>query len=231
MLKNKKILVIGADGLLGRQVVKSIIESGAEVVAVDINQLDICDEKAVKPFFESQNNLSGAVNCSYPKNNKFGNHFFDVSLSSFNENISLILGSSFLFNQQCALYFNRIKSSFSVVNISSIYGITTPKFDIYNQTNMTTPVEYIAAKSAIINLNKYVAAYVNDSRFRVNSVSPGGIEDNHTDIFKNNYKKYTLGKGMLSSSDITGAIIFLLSDKSEFINGQNIVVDDGFTLK
>ena len=95
---------------------------------------------------------------------------------------------------------------------------------------MTMPVEYAAIKSALIHLSKYAAAYVADSRFRVNLVSPGGITDKQPDSFLQAYKAKTLGKGMLDATDVTGAITFLLSDHARYTNGQNIVVDDGFTL-
>ncbi len=98
-----------------------------------------------------------------------------MSLDSFNENIALHLGSAFIFTQQCAKYFKNKNTPFTLVNISSIYGVIAPKFEIYNGTPMTMPVEYAAIKSAILHLNKYVVTYVNDSRFRINSVSPGGI--------------------------------------------------------
>ena len=69
-----------------------------------------------------------------------------------------------------------------------------------------------------------------NSDFRINSVSPGGIFDNQPEIFLSEYKKHTLGKGMLNVDDVSGAISFLLSEHSRYINGQNIVVDDGFSL-
>jgi len=253
MLKDKKILVVGAGGLLGARVVSSALKQGGNVVAVDIdlqelrtklikqginfedqkletNRLDITNENEVKEFFKEQIGLSGAVNCSYPRNNTYGNHFFDVSLASFNENLALHLGSSFLLMQQCAAYFNLNKQPFSLVNISSVYGVVAPDFDIYDNTAMTMPVEYAAIKSAIIHLNKYVSKYVSDSCFRVNSVSPGGILDKQPELFLEKYKAQTNGKGMLGMDDVTGSIMFLLSEQAKYINGQNIIVDDGFSL-
>ena len=250
---NKRFLVIGAGGLLGRELVVALLKSDAEVVALDIHldglysklercsihieqskltiaSLDITNEQDVKTFFKSQDHLDGAVNCAYPRNSSYGAHFFDVTLQSFNENLSLNLGSSFLFTQQCAAYFVKQKKNFSLVNISSIYGVSAPDFDIYENTLMTTPIEYAAAKSSLIHLNKYVAAYVNNSNFRINSVSPGGLLDGQPESFLHKYKEKTLGRGMLQSSDILGSIKFLLSDSAQYINGQNIVVDDGFTL-
>lgn len=253
MLEGKKIVVAGAAGLLGAQLVHKLIQQGAEVIAidrdlislndklsksgVDINSpalqkfiLDLSEESAVIKFFDLAEGITGAVNCSYPRNKNYGKHFFEVAQADFNENISLNLGSSFLFMQQCAAYFKRVQSDFSLVNISSIYGIVAPKFDVYENTKMTMPVEYAAIKSALLHLSKYVVAYVADSRFRVNSVSPGGIFDHQPSDFLEAYKCQTLGKGMLDVDDVIGSIVYLLSDYARYVNGQNIVVDDGFIL-
>ncbi len=253
LLKNKTILIAGAGGLLGAKLVKHLLEQGAQVIAADINikvmsekleaeniiigssalelaTFDVTSEDEVKAFFTSRSDINGAVNSTYPRNKTYGAHFFDVSLESFNENLGMHLGSAFLFTQQCAAYFKKNQAAFSLVNISSIYGVVAPKFDIYDNTSMTTPVEYAAIKSAILHLSKYVAAYVNDSRFRINCVSPGGIFDHQPDVFLKAYKGNTHGSGMLDVNEMIGAIIFLLSEQSKYITGQNIIVDDGFTL-
>ncbi len=251
LLNDKRILVAGAGGLLGCQLVDALIEQGATVVAADINQdtmaqrlqdkdvdiqdvefvtLDVTDEVAVKSFFSSCGHLDGAINTTYPRNKSYGSHFFDVTLESFNENLSLHLGSSFLFSQQCAAYFNKYKKPFSLVNISSIYGVVAPKFAVYNDTPMTMPVEYAAIKSALLHLNKYVTAYINDSRFRINCISPGGIFDHQPEAFLEAYKTHTHGTGMLDVSEMVGSVLFLLSDQSRYVTAQNIIIDDGFTL-
>lgn len=247
----KKFVIAGAGGLLGVNLTRALMENGACVVATDlsidimrerfaeaqidltserltIEILDVTNEVEVKAFFQRNESVDGAVNCSYPRNEKYGASLFDVTLASFNENVSLHLGAAFLFTQQCAAYFKRHSTPFSLVNISSIYGVIAPKFDIYNDTEMTMPVEYAAIKSAILHLNKYVANFVNDSAFRVNSVSPGGIYAWQPEQFLQNYKKYTNGKGMLDVKDILGSILFLLGQQSAYINGQNIIIDDGF---
>ena len=253
LLENKQVLIAGAAGLLGRQLVAEALVRGAKVIAADIDieemetrltsidvntkdseltliEMDITNEMNVTEFFSKVTNLDGAVNATYPRNKSYGNHFYNVTLDSFNENLSLHLGSAFLFCQQSAAYFKKNNKSFSLVNISSIYGVIAPKFEIYENTLMTTPVEYAAIKSAIIHLNKYASAYVNDSLFRVNSVSPGGIFDNQPSAFLDEYKKNTHGKGMLSVKDVVGSVMFLLSENSNYMTGQNLVLDDGFTL-
>jgi NAD(P)-dependent dehydrogenase (short-subunit alcohol dehydrogenase family) len=253
LLVGEHVLVIGASGLLGSKVTKYALEQGGKVIAVDrsvdhlqarlskegiditnsslsCSSLDITVEEDVIKFFESDIEITGAVNCTYPRNKAYGAHFFDVKISNFNENLSLHLGSAFLFTQQCAKYFKLNKKPFSLVNISSIYGVIAPKFEIYDNTPMSMPVEYAAIKSAILHLSKYAIKYVNNSLFRINSVSPGGIFDNQPESFLNAYKALTNGEGMLDANDVIGSIIFLLSPTSKFVTGQNIIVDDGFTL-
>lgn len=250
-LENKTILIVGAGGLLGAKVVEASLKLGAYVIAADLSKdlvsrklndvkfnkdkvifesLDITKTKSVEELFDKYDHIDGAVNCTYPRNKAYGAHFFDVNLDSFNENLSLHLGSAFLFTQQCAKYFKKHKSPFSLVNISSIYGVVSPKFEVYENTLMTMPVEYAAIKSAILHMSKYVVKYIEDSRFRINSVSPGGILDGQPDSFLSSYKSYTNGAGMLEVDEVTGAVSFLLSDNSKFITGQNIIVDDGFSL-
>lgn len=254
LLENKTILVAGAGGLLGTRLVPALLKQGAHVIAADIHleamrgrlaslgvdlqneklscyELDVTKEESVKAFFNQQaQQIVGAVNATYPRNKTYGKHFFDVSLESFNENLSLHLGSAFLFTQQSAAYFKRQLQPFSLVNISSIYGVVAPKFEIYNNTPMTMPVEYAAIKSAIQHLNKYVVSYVNDSRFRINCVSPGGIFDHQPDAFLQAYRDKTHGAGMLDVEEVVGSVLFLLSEQSLYVTGQNIVVDDGFSL-
>ena len=254
LLEDKTILIAGAGGLLGSRLVENILNQGARVIAADINvehmvtrldslgvnvksdkltslELDVTKEESVKALFDDVAlAIDGAVNATYPRNKTYGKHFFEVSLDSFNENLSLHLGSAFLFTQQCAAYFQRNKQPFSLVNISSIYGVVAPKFDIYEGTKMTMPVEYAAIKSALLHLNKYVVSLVNDSMFRVNSVSPGGLYNHQPEAFLNSYKSHTHGVGMLSAADIVGSILFLLSDFSKFVTGQNILVDDGYSI-
>jgi len=254
LLKDKTILVAGAGGLLGSQIVLSAIEQAATVIAadrdvesmlyrlkrvgVDVNttrlaffEFDVTSEESVKALFEKcDRTLDGAVNTTYPRNNNYGRHFFDVSVASFNENLSLHLGSAFLFIQQAAAYFKHSEQPLSLVNVSSIYGVIAPKFDIYNNTPMTMPVEYAAIKSAILHLSKYASSYVNDSRFRINCVSPGGIFDHQPQPFLDAYKSNTHGAGMLDVKEVVGSVLYLLSDQSRYVTGQNIIVDDGFSL-
>ncbi len=100
----------------------------------------------------------------------------------------------------------------------------------YDNTPMTMPVEYAAIKSGLIHLTKYMAKYFKGMNIKVNALSPGGILDKQPESFLEKYKEKCLNKGMLENSDLKGTLVYLLSDMSKYVNGQNIVVDDGFSL-
>jgi len=127
------------------------------------------------------------------------------------------------------LYFQK-QGYGNIINISSIYGVISPKFEIYDNTEMTMPVEYAAIKSGMLHLTKYMAKYFKGNNIRVNAISPGGILDSQPEEFLKKYNQECLTKGMLNGCDLNGTLVFLLSDMSMYINGQNIVVDDGFSL-
>jgi NAD(P)-dependent dehydrogenase (short-subunit alcohol dehydrogenase family) len=105
-----------------------------------------------------------------------------------------------------------------------------PRFDTYEGLGFTTPISYTCVKASIVSMDKYAAKYMAGKNVRVNVISPSGIFDNQNEIFVERYKTYCLNKGLLNVEDLNGALGFLVSDSSTFINGQNIVIDDGFTL-
>lgn len=256
MLKDRVVVITGGAGLIGQEFVKAVVRHGATAVIADIGegagqraveqlraelgsdalefvQLDITSagslETAIRGLHARHGRIDALVNNAYPRNGSYGRHFFDVQYSDFCENIGLNLGGYFLSCQQFARYFQR-QGRGNVVNISSIYGVVPPKFEVYAGTSMTMPVEYAAIKSAVVHLTKYMAKYFKGMNIRVNALSPGGILDSQPAPFLAAYRQQCLSKGMLDKRDLQGTLVFLLSDMSEFVNGQNIVVDDGFSL-
>lgn len=252
MLNNKVIVITGGAGLIGKEFVRELITQHAYVIIADIAvenaqevkkairsdqitclQMDITSSKSIKYCIDMVDQQFGRIdaliNNAYPRNKNYGKHFFDVSYEDFVANVGMNLGGYFLTSQQFASYFTK-QGYGNIVNIASIYGVVAPKFEIYQETPMTTPVEYAAIKSALIHLTKYMAKYLKGSNIRVNSLSPGGIFDYQPQIFLDAYQDTCLSKGMLEPKDLSGTLVYLLSDMSQYINGQNIVVDDGFTL-
>jgi len=253
-LESKTIAVVGACGRIGTVLVEALLEAGANVVAIDRDEkallglqsvhesrrniiysaTDITDVESISRMLTSVSQhyggLDAAVNTAYPRNANYGKKLFEVAYDDFCENLSLHLGGYFLFMQQCAKYSQANDRPFSLVNMSSIYGVMAPRFDVYEGTPMTMPVEYAAIKSALQHVSSYVAAYMKGTQFRVNCVSPGGILDGQNAKFLADYKKHCNSKGMLDADDVVPIVLFLLSDASKYIVGQNVVVDDGFSL-
>ncbi len=255
MLNNKIIVVTGGAGFLGLTFVRAIIEQGGTAVVADIDTeatnrvakeisssypgrvltatLDITDKDSVCSLIakikEQYGHIDAVINNAYPRNRNYGRKLEEVTFADFCENTSLHLGGYFLVAQQFGLYF-RTQGRGNIINMSSIYGTNAPRFEVYAGTEMTMPVEYAAIKSAIIQLTRYFAQYFKGDHIRVNSLSPGGILDNQPEAFLKAYNAHCNEKGMLAPIDITGSLLFLLSDASKYVTAQNIIVDDGFTL-
>lgn len=243
MVKDKVVIIIGGSGLIGKAFIKSTLENGATVINADIAKSNSQDCEFINADITSQNSLDNlietvsqkygkidaVVNAAYPRTKSFSNHFFDVEFDDFCTNTNLQLGGAFLVMQRFAKFF-KTQGYGNIITLSSIQGVVAPKFETYNGTPMSSPVAYSAIKAGVIHLSRYLAKYLKGSNIRVNCISPGGILDGQNEIFLSQYKNVCLNKGMLDPSDICGALIFLLSDHSKFINGQNIIVDDGFCL-
>ena len=252
LVRDKVVIVTGGAGLLGRTFCQAIADNGGIAVVAEYDiaiaeklctslenasivpaQVNITDKNSIKALIatisEKYGRIDALVNSAYPRNKNYGKHFFDVAYSDFCENVGMNLGGYFLTSQQFAAYFEK-QGYGNIINLASIYGVIAPRFEIYDNTQMTTPVEYAAIKSGLIHLTKYMAKYFKGKNIRVNTISLGGIEDKQPEPFLKAYKGFCLNKGMLNAKDISGTVLYLLSDLSEFVNGQNIVVDDGFTL-
>jgi NAD(P)-dependent dehydrogenase (short-subunit alcohol dehydrogenase family) len=173
--------------------------------------------------------IDAAVHCAYPTSSNWGTRFEDLLPENLEENLFNQLGGAIIFSQRVIHHF-REQNYGNLVHISSIHGLVAPKFEHYEGTDMVSPIEYSAIKSGIIAITSYLAIYCKGENIRVNCISPGGIRANQPKRFLENYQKDCLSKGMLDSEDVAGALIFLLSDQSKYVNGQNIVVDDGWCL-
>lgn len=254
-LKNKVIVVTGGAGAIGKCFVRGIAERGGIAIVADINfdsaknlveeiaaqctgqleaaHLDITNKESIVALITDSRlrhgRIDAVVNNAYPRNKNYGRKLEDVAYSDFCENVNMHLGGYFLVAQQFCLAFKQ-QGYGNVVNMSSIYGSMAPRFEVYDGTPMTMPVEYAAIKAAVEHMTRYFAQYFKGTEIRVNSLSPGGIFAGQPADFLAAYSEHCASKGMLDANDLLGALMFLLSDESSFMTGQNLIIDDGFSL-
>lgn len=247
-LKDKTIVVIGGAGLLGSEFSRTSAREGATVIVVDTNakksaplakeiggvfmRVNVAGEKDLKKLTgdlkKKFGTIDGLVHAAYPKTKKYGAPIETADAKDVLENLTLQLGAPLLATRALAPI---LAKNASVVFFSSIYGVAAPRFEIYKGTRMGVPAEYAGVKGGTVALTRFFASLLGKRGIRVNAISPGGIFDNQPRSFVQAYSKKTfIPPGMLSPKDIAGAVVFLLSDASRKMTGQNMIIDGGWTL-
>ena len=123
----------------------------------------------------------------------------------------------------------------SIIQTASIYGVVAPDQRIYEGSSymgraINTPAVYSMSKAAVIGLTRHLATYWAAKGVRVNTLTPGGVESGQNDTFKQRYgNRVPLGR-MGRARELIGAVIWLASDASSYVTGQNIVVDGGLSV-
>ena len=118
-----------------------------------------------------------------------------------------------------------------VINISSIYGAYGNDFNIYEGTDMHSPIAYSVSKSSLNIMTKYLASLYGKDKICINSIILGGIFRNQNKNFVKKYTEKTPLLRMGTENDIKGLIAYLSSNLSNYMTGQNIPLDGGLTCK
>lgn len=244
-------IITGANGYLAKNVINVLDNYCDKIFLLDIkhskepNQitkyenvnLDVTDENSVKDFFQSIDysnfNKSILVNMAAidHKVNEDGPEFNwsieNSNIDSLRKSLEVSLVGTFLTSKYfCINSVNNNLISY-VLNFASDLSILISDDSVYNSLNNHKPIDYAIAKHGLLGLTKYFAVYYAKNNIRVNTISPSGVANNQSKEFVEAYEKLAPMNRMIEAQEIEGAVEFLISDKSSFITGQNIVLDGG----
>lgn len=256
-LTTKTVLITGAFGHIGRELSTNFAKYGSSLILLDTGAMrdDVFLARLaehsrvsfVPVDFESRSSKKEAINLvieEYPRidvliNNaafvgtsKLGGWtvpFEEQTVDTWNRALDVNLTTPFELIQGLIDPLRKSNSA-SIINISSIYGVMAPDWSIYEGTSMGNPAAYGVSKAGLIQLTKWLATYL-APEIRANCVSPGGLYRNQDPVFVEKYlAKTPLGR-MATESDVVNCVSFLASEVSQYITGQNLVVDGGFTIR
>lgn len=252
-LTDKRVLVTGARGLYGRHITEAFIEAGCRVavasrdisslktfasevagdneVAPDCFALDQGDtgsiERCVESVYEELGGLDILVNNAVLRPMKS----MHDDIARFDESMRVNATGLFHITRLVADRMCLVKQG-SIINIASIQGVVGVDPTLYEQTGMDGALpDYFFNKGGMINLTRMLASHYGRYGLRVNSVSPGGLYNDHDPVFEKRYNARTFLGRMAGPDDIKGVMVFLASEASAYITGENIMVDGGYVQK
>jgi 2-deoxy-D-gluconate 3-dehydrogenase len=158
--------------------------------------------------------------------------FEDYPLDLWNSALNVNLTGMFLMTQACVKPMIEQGKKGSIINICSTYGLNGPDQRIYIKDGKRVafkPVYYTVTKAGVMGFTKYLAAYYAGTEIRVNALTPGGVFNNHEEYFVKNYSAKTIIGRMANKDEMNGALLFLASDASSYMTGNNVIVDGGWT--
>ena len=249
----KKVVVTGGVGLLGSEIVKCFCEFNANTIVADVCESTgkelvaeiIANRGHADFFFWDMSNVTKIptqvdsiemafgsidvwVNCAYPRTDDWSAKLEDVTVESWQRNVDMHLNGYCISSNEIAKRMAK-RGSGAIVNIGSIQAHVAPDFQIYENTDMTSPAAYTAIKGGIRMYSKYLASYFGKDNVRVNVVSPGGIFNNQPGQFIDRYKKRTCLKRMAEAWEIATTVVFIASDAASYVTGVDFIVDGGLT--
>ena len=257
-LKNRVAIITGGAGHLGSAICESFAETGADLVIIDLEKnscekkarqleeeyniralplcMDLGNEVALKKVpdivLEEFNRIDILVNCAAlvgtSKLTGWSVPFPEQSPDTWRTAFEINLTVPFVLSQACTPAL-RESGHGSIINIGSIYGVNGPDMALYEATEMGNPAAYAASKGGLIQLTRWLATVLAPD-IRVNTLTPGGIARNQPEIFTERYIRRTPLQRMAVEEDFKGAALYLASDLSSYVTGQNLIVDGGWTV-
>lgn len=229
-----KILITGSSGMLGTSIIKSLLDKGYTCVGVDIQNQTVNDENyihikndcntesKIEEILLIHNDIDILIN-----NAGIGifTPYFERTEDEFYEVVKVNLFLPLFFSKKFIQLSN--SKNKKIINIASIYANISSDNRIYGDSKRNNSEIYSMSKAGIVSLTKYLACNFGKEVI-VNSISPGGIFNNQLNEFVENYIYKTPMARMANHDDVISLILYLIENNT-YINGQDIIVDGGFT--
>ena len=236
------VVVVDLNGPASQAAADSLTKSGYQALAIPT---DITQPNSVRVLVEKISSEFGRLDIlvnSAALDPKFDPQaidkgiapgaFEDYPLDLWNAALNVNLTGMFLMTQACVKPMIEQGKKGSIINICSTYGLNGPDQRIYINDGTRVaykPVYYTVTKAGVLGFTKYLAAYYAGTEIRVNALTPGGVFNNHEEYFVKNYSAKTIIGRMAQKDEMNGALLFLASDASSYMTGNNVVVDGGWT--
>ena len=252
-ISSRRVLITGARGLYGAHITEGFCEAGCRVAIASRNldalrrfsgdlesrgfpppdcvELDQGDsdsiERCVDAVVETLGGIDAFVNNAVLRPMKS----LDDDIDRFAESMRVNATGMFQIARSVANHMCRAGSG-SIINVASIQGVVGVDPTLYEGTEMDGGIpDYFFHKGGMINLTRMLASKYGPMGVRVNSVSPGGLYNDHDPVFEKRYNDRTFLGRMAGPDDIKGVMVFLASDASAYITGENIMIDGGYVQK
>jgi len=218
--------VIRAEGLSAAALAVDVVDPDSTRAMVDqtlarFGRLDVLiNSAALDPKFDPQHQSEQAANA-----------FETYSLEAWRKALDVNLTGMFLASQ-AAVQPMLAQGKGVIINICSTYGINGPDQRIYirpDGTRSYKPVYYSVTKAGVLGFTRYLAAYYAGKNIRVNALTPGGVYNQHDEVFVKAYSAKTILGRMANIDEMSAAMLFLASDASSYMTGANLIVDGGWT--
>lgn len=250
-LDNKTAVVTGGYGYLGRAIVTVLTRYNCKVYVmgrskekfikafsgntlVFFEKVDVSNKNSIKLGFEAIAKKESVIDILI-NNAYFGltNHPEKMTSEEWREGIEGGLNQFFDCIKGAIPFLKKSKNG-KIINICSMYGMVVPDLDVYDgREEFLNPPNYGTAKAGAIHLTKYYAMYLAKYNINVNAISPGPFPSEKVQEDKEFVKRLeakTKLKRIGRPSDLEGLIILLSSEASNYITGQNIAIDGGWTI-
>ncbi|KTD30747.1 acetyoacetyl CoA reductase [Legionella moravica] len=201
--------------------------------------VDLSSEESIKSWAENivheNTKIDVLINNAATKSKNFFKPIEEFSLDEWNFILNVNVTAIFLTAKYIGKQMLK-QGTGSIINVSSIYGVVGPDQSIYDGSYyedlggaINTPLIYSTSKGAVIAMTKYLATYWGAKGIRTNTLTPGGVFSGQNDIFIEKYSKRVPLNRMADTNEMLGALLFLASDASTYVNGQNLIIDGGLT--